>query len=146
MAKIRGMTQKELALEIGMSPQNLNGRLKNNAFKAEELRSIAEQLGFIVEVKDNENGAALQNSTEETYPRVKKMVNGKIIDTAKSVLVCRTKMAIICIEVYKDQSGFYLVYRYGNEKATVVLIDILEAKRIYAAFGDQNRYDEFFEN
>ena len=145
MAAIRGLTQKELAEKIGTSPQNLNGRLRNNAFTAEELRTIAGILGFSVEVKDDEKGSILQDGKIEEYPRLKKMIDGIIIDTGKAELICRANMAFrMCLELYKDNGGFFIVYRYGENNATAVRIDIVEAKRIFAAYGDQNRYEEYF--
>ena len=41
----RGLSKAELARQLGMSPQNLNQRLKTERFTKEELEQIAEVLG-----------------------------------------------------------------------------------------------------
>lgn len=139
MAAVRGISQKELAAKRGTSPQNLNMRLKRNAFYTDEFRAIAESMGFAIKIVD-ESGAVLPDEKKPSAARVRKMVGGKIIDTAKSDLLCRSDMALgVSLEMYKSDDGnYYVVNRYGNKTTTVVPINVADAKRIYAAYGMQD--------
>ena len=45
LAAYKGVTQAEVAKMIGMTPQNLNQKIKRETLSAEELEKIAEALG-----------------------------------------------------------------------------------------------------
>lgn len=52
------LSERDLALRMGDTPQNLNNKMKRDDFKESELRRIADALGFDVVIKfvDRETG------------------------------------------------------------------------------------------
>lgn len=45
------MSERDLALKMGDTPQNLNNKMKRNDFKESELSKIAEALGYHLVIK-----------------------------------------------------------------------------------------------
>lgn len=45
LCRHRGITMKELALRLGMSPQNFSGKLRRGSFSIRELEAIGEAAG-----------------------------------------------------------------------------------------------------
>jgi len=56
--KNNNMSERDLALRMGDTPQNLNNKMKRNDFKESELQRIAEALGYTCVIKfvDNNTG------------------------------------------------------------------------------------------
>lgn len=55
----QGRSQRSLALELGLTPQALDQRLKSKTMKVETLCQTAEQLGYTVALVPKNNGRSI---------------------------------------------------------------------------------------
>lgn len=56
----RGRSQRSLAIDLGLTPQALDQRLKSKTMKVETLCQTAEQLGYTVSLVSKNNGATIK--------------------------------------------------------------------------------------
>lgn len=56
----RGRSQRSLAIDLGLTPQALDQRLKSKTMKVETLCQTAEQLGYTVSLVSKSNGATIE--------------------------------------------------------------------------------------
>ena len=56
----QGRSQRSLALELGLTPQALDQRLKSKTMKVETLCQTAEQLGYTVSLVPKDEGEAIE--------------------------------------------------------------------------------------
>lgn len=56
----QGRSQRSLALELGLTPQALDQRLKSKTMKVETLCQTAEQLGYTVSLVPKDEGDAIE--------------------------------------------------------------------------------------
>lgn len=55
----QGRSQRSLALELGLTPQALDQRLKSKTMRVETLCQTAEQLGYTVALVPKNNGRSI---------------------------------------------------------------------------------------
>lgn len=55
----QGRSQRSLALELGLTPQALDQRLKSKTMKVETLCQTADQLGYTVALVPKNNGRSI---------------------------------------------------------------------------------------
>lgn len=56
----QGRSQRSLALDLGLTPQALDQRLKSKTMKVETLCQTAEQLGYTVSLVPRDEGDAIE--------------------------------------------------------------------------------------
>ena len=140
--------QKEVAEQMGWSPQSFANRLKKNTIDADEWVSIAHILGYELKMVARD-GKSVQAKRKGFGPRVQQMVEGYAYDTEKADAICRTpKVAGGCFELYRDlmTRQFYIVVScsWGKQNGIVIPITKDEAKEFYYECGGMNA-DEIFE-
>lgn len=56
----QGRSQSSLAIDLGLTPQALDQRLKSKTMKVETLCQTAEQFGYTVSLVSKSNGATIE--------------------------------------------------------------------------------------
>lgn len=131
----KGVKQKQLAKMIGKTAQNLNRKLVNNRFLAQEFIDSLEKLGFKVVVKTLD-GNNLQIRNTGLCPRTRKMVGGVIYDTEKSDAICHSPVVDGWRnELYQDMQGRYFIVHYDDKFANIIPCSEDRARGFYETHG-----------
>lgn len=139
-----GKTQAELAEYMGWSKENVSRKLKNEALTFGEIVKVLALGGYSVKIVngDDEELPALNNSDS---PRVTRMVEGVVYDTAKAESICSSRGVPsdeLYMELFKDVSGafflaYYQLWEGGHNHITPMTNSA--AKRFYQRYGDGQR-------
>lgn len=143
----KGMRKKDVAAQMGWSPQNLTNRLKLNTIDAEEWIKLAKILGYEVQMVDIESGKALKPRKPSSSPRVVQMMEGYTYDTEKADSICRSpKLYGGWFELFKDipTGKFYTVaYFETGKSACMALISEEDAKKFFEDCKGEDALDHF---
>lgn len=111
----RGVQNKELAAVLHSKSCTLSKHITQNCLKAQELVDAAEFLNYKVVLVDIKTDDELEVRPRSRSPRVRKQINGKVYDTAKSRYVCRSAANDSWwLELYETVDGEYFVAHYTH--------------------------------
>lgn len=146
--KAKGWSQKQLAKEMGQSPQNLSKKLSNNTITAQEFLDAIGHLGYEVKFLADSGREELKTRKRGVGDRIRKMVNGVIYDTARSDALCRTLWTDgWMMELYRDEEGRFFVAHYTTWEGGVNHITPCtpeNARRLYEEYGEGEPSDVIF--
>jgi transcriptional regulator with XRE-family HTH domain len=147
--KERKKTQKSLALELGVSPQNFNKKLTNNTISAREFFQAMDAMGYDVIYQNKTTGEAIKIKERKpgVIPRVSMVVNQIRYDTFKADALCHTEIQDgWLMELYRDFQGrFFIVHwtEWENVNPSVSPCEMEYAKSFYENHGDTT--DDFIQ-
>ncbi len=135
-----GITQKELADQMGKNYKTLARWISENRLTAQRFVDIAAELGYAVVLVERNCGEELKVRVRGTGPRVRRMVNGITYDTAKADALCHSDVEDgRYMEVYRDQEGRYFIVHYSlwqKEAHTITPCGEEEARHLAEKYSD----------
>lgn len=144
--KAAHISKAELCRRVGWSSPALTGRLKRNSFSAEDWRKAMAAMGYEVRVvKPGSDAERLP-----VGPRVRKMEDKIIYDTATSTALCNNRVSeddMMFQELYRDPQGRYFVVIYAMWEGgihQVTPIGAEAARAFYEAFSGAGDADIIF--
>jgi len=140
--KERGRTQKSLADELGISPQNFSKKLVYDTILAKDFFNAISALGLTVSFHDKSTGEEIKERKAGILPRVSMVVDGVRYDTFKADALCHTEeLDGWMMELYRDFRGRYFIVHWTNwenVKPSISLCDKSHAIRLYSDHRDIN--------
>lgn len=148
----RGISQKEFASVVGVSPNTLSSKMKANTFKAQEMIEYINELGYEIKLVDRlAEEKIISIRRRSTSPRAKAMIENVIYDTAKADAICHTDVENGCYtELFMDSQGRFFTVTYScwpGEKFTISVCTRDRAESLYRSYADSRtaEYEEMFE-
>lgn len=108
LLKDSGISQRKLAEGMGCSPQVINSRFKNDAFKADDWLYAIRLLGYRVTLEPDED-TPQKNRRPGVCPRFKKVVDGVTYDSRKATPICNRWLIGEVQELYQGDDGIFFI-------------------------------------
>lgn len=116
------MTQATAAEAIGMTPQQLNGKLVRNTLRADEFLKLMDAIGIDIKYSVRDNGKDVRTRAKGYGRHIKCMVDRVIYDTDTSEVLANNFWADgeneyndgIALELYVDSEGRYFFAVYSS--------------------------------
>lgn len=104
-----GISQRKLAEGMGCSPQVINSRFKNDAFKADDWLYAIRLLGYRVTLEPD-GDTPQKNRRPCVCPKFRKVVNGIVYDSRKATPICHRWISNGGLqELYQNDDGRYFI-------------------------------------
>lgn len=103
-----GISQRKLAEGMGCSPQVINSRFRNNAFKADDWLYAIRLLGYQVTLEPEGNSTRIERR-QGVCPKFKKVVDGITYDSRKATPLCNRWLIGEVQELYQDDDGRFFI-------------------------------------
>lgn len=109
LLKNSGISQRKLAEGMGCSPQVINSRFKNDAFKADDWLYAIRLLGYRVTLEPD-GDTPQKNRRPGVCPKFRKVVNGIVYDSRKATPICHRWISNGGLqELYQNDDGRYFI-------------------------------------
>lgn len=136
----KGVTQKEMAEKLGKNYKTFGRWVSENRLTAQWFVDIAAKLGYDVVLVEHNCGEELKVRVRGTGPRVRRMVDGVVYDTAKADALCHSDVEDgRYMEVYRNQDGRYFIVHYSlwqKEMHTITPCGEEEARHMVEKYSD----------
>lgn len=144
---VKGFKKKDVAAQMGWSPQNFTNRLKLGTIDAEEWVKLSKILGYEIRMIDLGNGATLKLRKQSSSPRVVQQIDGYTYDTKNADAICHTpKLYGGWFELFKDIQNnkfFTVAYLETGGSSCMALISESDAKQFYIDCGGETPEEIF---
>jgi len=136
-----GRTQKSLAAELGLSPQNFNKKLVTNTITAKEFFDAVEAIGLVISFRNKDTGEEVKERKSGILPRVTTVIDGVRYDTFKSDALCHCEVADGWVaELYAFKGAYFIVIstNWTNAKPLITPCEKEDAMKFYDVNRDEN--------
>ena len=104
-----GVSQRKLAESMGCSPQVINSRFRNNAFKADDWLYAIRLLGYQVTLEPEGDSPRMERR-QGVCPKFKKVVDGTTYDSRKATPICHRWLSDGGLqELYQNEEGRHFI-------------------------------------
>ena len=104
-----GVSQRKLAESMGCSPQVINSRFRNNAFKADDWLYAIRLLGYQVTLEPEGDSPRMERR-QGVGPKFKKVVDGTTYDSRKATPICHRWLSDGGLqELYQNEEGRHFI-------------------------------------
>ena len=107
------MQQKDIAEQMGWSPEGASNRLRRGTISADEFEKMLGILGYEMKIVEASTSEEVRPRRKGVGGRLRMLVNGVRYDTYKADAICHSDESkdIFC-ELYRDDEGRYYVANY----------------------------------
>lgn len=146
--KSAGLTQAEAANAIGLTPRQLNQRLRGGTLRADKFLELLDEIGIDIEFIARGSGKHISARVKGRGRRIKQMVNSVVYDTANADAIANNFYADgvneyidgQAKELYITDDGQYFFAQYSDYESVkdrIIPISSSDAAKFIGMYGTE---------